>query len=191
MLTTGLHTAQSLSRDFHLAYCDIHDHVLTRSSVGKLAWLVLSQSRVRDAEAPEARIHFSMTHQARAPRIGASRESRETVTRLLSDLRRKQLIRRDGPTMIIHHRYPEDGFFVTVILRIVPSSASPLGRRSLMYTATLITDLWATGGRSRASLQTGALPRCEYPPGWRVRVFGREENATTRIVPAAAWSARD
>ena len=40
----GLHTAQSLSRDFHSAYRDIHDLVLTRSSAGKLARLLLSHS---------------------------------------------------------------------------------------------------------------------------------------------------
>jgi CRP/FNR family transcriptional regulator len=42
-----------------------------------------------------------MTHEEMAQRIGASRE---TVTRLLSDLRRKQLIRLDGPTLVIRNR---------------------------------------------------------------------------------------
>jgi len=97
----GLHTAQSLSRDFHAAYRDIHDLVLTRSSAGKLARLLLSQSHVELAEAVESRIHSSMTHEEMAQRIGASRE---TVTRLLSVLKRKQLIRLDGPTMVIRNR---------------------------------------------------------------------------------------
>jgi CRP-like cAMP-binding protein len=35
-----------------------------------------------------------MTHEEMAQRIGASRE---TVTRLLSDLKKKQLIRSEGP----------------------------------------------------------------------------------------------
>jgi CRP-like cAMP-binding protein len=42
-----------------------------------------------------------MTHEEMAQRIGASRE---TVTRLLSDLKKRQLIRLDGPTMIIRDR---------------------------------------------------------------------------------------
>jgi CRP/FNR family transcriptional regulator len=42
-----------------------------------------------------------MTHQEMAMRIGASRE---TVTRLLSDLRKKQLIQLDGPTLVIRDR---------------------------------------------------------------------------------------
>jgi len=42
-----------------------------------------------------------MTHEEMAQRIGSSRE---TVTRLLSDLKRKQLIRLDGATLVIRDR---------------------------------------------------------------------------------------
>jgi len=97
----GLHTAQSLSRDFHTAYRDIHDLVLTRSSAGKLARLLLSQPHGQVAEEVESRMHSSMTHEEMAQRIGASRE---TVTRLLSDLKRRQLIRLDGSTLVIRNR---------------------------------------------------------------------------------------
>jgi CRP/FNR family transcriptional regulator, cyclic AMP receptor protein len=97
----GMHTAQCLSRDFHSAYRDIHDLVLTRSSKGKLARLLLSHSQTEEGEDSETRIHASMTHEEMAMRIGASRE---TVTRLLSDLKRKQLIRLDGPTLVIRDR---------------------------------------------------------------------------------------
>ena len=97
----GMHTAQSLSRDFHSAYRDIHDLVLTRSSAGKLARLLLSHSLSDSEEEEETRIHATMTHEEMAQRIGASRE---TVTRLLSTLRRKRLIRLDGPTLVIRDR---------------------------------------------------------------------------------------
>jgi CRP/FNR family transcriptional regulator, cyclic AMP receptor protein len=97
----GLHSAQALSREFHSAYRDIHDLVLSRSSAGKLARLLLSQSPATCAEAAETRVHSSMTHEEMAQRIGASRE---TVTRLLSDLKKKQLIRLDGPTLVIRNR---------------------------------------------------------------------------------------
>ena len=96
----GLHTAQSLSRDYQSAYHDIHDLVLTRSSSGKLARLLLSQSR----QAGENMGNFRttpMTHEEMAMRIGASRE---TVTRLLSELRRRHLILLDGPTLVIRDR---------------------------------------------------------------------------------------
>lgn len=97
----GLHASQALSRDFHSAYHDIHDLVLTRSSAGKLAKLLLSQSPRPELNAGEIRINSSMTHEEMAQRIGSSRE---TVTRLLSDLRRRRLIHLDGPTLVIHDR---------------------------------------------------------------------------------------
>ncbi len=98
----GVRAAQSLSRDFHSAYRDIHDLVLTRSSAGKLARLLLSHPTAKgEVVTPESRIHCAMTHEEMAHRIGASRE---TVTRLLAVLRRKQLIRLDGTTLIIRDR---------------------------------------------------------------------------------------
>lgn len=83
------HAAQCLSRDYQAAYRDIHDLVLTRSSAGKLAKLLLSQSNRQETHPPETRgetrLHTVMTHDEMAQRIGASRE---TVTRLLSHLRK-------------------------------------------------------------------------------------------------------
>ena len=95
----GMHTAQCLSSDFHHAYRDIHDLVLTRSSKGKLARLLLSHSE--GEEDAGDRMHSIMTHEEMAQRIGASRE---TVTRLLGHLRKKRLIRLDGPTIVIRDR---------------------------------------------------------------------------------------
>jgi CRP/FNR family cyclic AMP-dependent transcriptional regulator len=96
----SVRAAESLSREFQSAYRDIHDLVLSRSSAGKLARLLLSNSSNKDACA-EVRVRANMTHEEMAQRIGASRE---TVTRLLSDLKRKQLIRLEGPTLIIRDR---------------------------------------------------------------------------------------
>lgn len=100
-IEVGVQTANCLSRDFQSAYRDIHDLVLTRSSAGKLARLLLSHSPAEDLEGHETRIHASMTHEEMAQRIGSSRE---TVTRLLCDLRKKQLIRSEGPTIVIRNR---------------------------------------------------------------------------------------
>ena len=97
----GLHAAQSLSHDFHAAYRDIHDLVLTRSSAGKLARLLLSQSSRQDLGPTQIRMQSHMTHEEIAQRIGSSRE---TVTRLLSDLRRRRLIHQEGPTLVICDR---------------------------------------------------------------------------------------
>ena len=96
----GLQTAQCLSRDYQSAYRDIHHLVLTRSSAGKLPRLLLSQ--VRADEDPETDCRPTpMTHEEMAMRIGVSRE---TVIRLISSLRRKRLIRLDGPMLVIKDR---------------------------------------------------------------------------------------
>ena len=99
----GLHSAQALSREFQSAYRDIHELVLARSSAGKLARLLLSWSggHERDSAGREIRIRSSMTHEEIAQMIGSSRE---TVTRLLSELKKKELIRLEGSTLVIRNR---------------------------------------------------------------------------------------
>lgn len=99
----GLHSAQALSREFQSAYRDIHELVLARSSAGKLARLLLSWSgdHEREAGAREIRIRSSMTHEEIAQMIGSSRE---TVTRLLSELKKRELIRLEGSTLVIRNR---------------------------------------------------------------------------------------
>jgi CRP/FNR family cyclic AMP-dependent transcriptional regulator len=97
----GLRSAQSLSREFQSAYRDIHDLILARSSAGKLAKLLLSWTPPVDTGAKEIRVRYGLTHEEMAQMIGSSRE---TVTRLLSDLRKKQLIRLEGSTLVIKNR---------------------------------------------------------------------------------------
>ncbi len=97
----GLHAALWLSREFQGAYRDIHDLVLSRSSSGKLARLLLSCAPRGVQESEELRLRSAMTHEEMAQRIGSSRE---TVTRLLSDLKKKRLIRLEGATLVIRDR---------------------------------------------------------------------------------------
>jgi CRP/FNR family transcriptional regulator, cyclic AMP receptor protein len=97
----GMHAALWLSREFQSAYRDIHDLVLARSSSGKLARLLLSCAPAAAKEFEELHLHSPMTHEEMAQRIGSSRE---TVTRLLSDLKKKRLIRIEGATLIIRDR---------------------------------------------------------------------------------------
>jgi CRP/FNR family transcriptional regulator len=78
----------------------VHDLLLASSSTAKLARLLLSWV----ADEPrnrELRVNNNFTHGEMAQMIGSSRE---TVTRLLSDLRRKELIRLEGSTLIIPNR---------------------------------------------------------------------------------------
>jgi CRP/FNR family transcriptional regulator, cyclic AMP receptor protein len=97
----GVHAAMWLSREFQGAYRDIHDLVLARSSSGKLARLLLSCAPRGLQESEELHLRSVMTHEEMAQRIGSSRE---TVTRLLSDLKKKRLIRLDGATLVIRDR---------------------------------------------------------------------------------------
>ena len=97
----GLHSAQALSKEFQSAYRDIHELVLARSSAGKLARLLLSWAVGRENGSSEIKIRSSLTHEEMAQMIGSSRE---TVTRLLSELKKKQLIRLEGSTLVIRNR---------------------------------------------------------------------------------------
>lgn len=97
----GAHAALWLSREFQGAYRDIHDLVLARSSSGKLARLLLSCAPPAFEASQEQHLRTAMTHEEMAQRIGSSRE---TVTRLLSNLKKKRLIRLEGATLIIRDR---------------------------------------------------------------------------------------
>jgi CRP/FNR family transcriptional regulator, cyclic AMP receptor protein len=98
----GLHSTETLSREFQAAYRDLHDLVLARSAAGKLARLLLSWiAGAERTESRELRIRSGATHEEMAQMIGSSRE---TVTRLLSDLKKKEFIRLDGNTLVIRNR---------------------------------------------------------------------------------------
>jgi CRP/FNR family cyclic AMP-dependent transcriptional regulator len=97
----GVHAAQALSREFQGAYRDIHELVLARSSSGKLARLLLSCAPTSVPQSDEQHLRSAMTHEEMAQRIGSSRE---TVTRLLSNLKKKRLIRLEGATLVIRNR---------------------------------------------------------------------------------------
>jgi CRP/FNR family transcriptional regulator, cyclic AMP receptor protein len=97
----GVHAAQWLSREFQGTYRDIHDLVLARSSSGKLARLLLSCAPQGVSGSEEFHLRSAMTHEEMAQRIGSSRE---TVTRLLSHLKKKRLIRLEGATLVIRDR---------------------------------------------------------------------------------------
>ncbi|MBV9574006.1 MAG: winged helix-turn-helix domain-containing protein, partial [Acidobacteriales bacterium] len=55
----------------------------------------------RESESNEIRIRSNLTHEEMAQMIGASRE---TVTRLLSDLKKKEFIRLEGSILVIRNR---------------------------------------------------------------------------------------
>jgi len=57
--------------------------------------------RQKSGEPVEIRVRPSLTHEEMAQMIGASRE---TVTRLIGDLKRKEFIRLEGSTLVIQNR---------------------------------------------------------------------------------------
>lgn len=97
----GLRSALAVSREFQTTYRDIQELVLSKSSSGKLARLLLSWVARGAQPNQDLRIQAPVTHEEMAQRIGASRE---TVTRLLSDLRRKDFIALEGSSLVIKNR---------------------------------------------------------------------------------------
>ena len=89
-----------LASEAGTAFDDVHELLLARSSTEKLVRLLLSwvASEPRNRE---LRVDRDFTHEEMAQMIGSSRE---TVTRLLSDMRRKELIRLEGSTLVIPNR---------------------------------------------------------------------------------------
>jgi CRP/FNR family transcriptional regulator, cyclic AMP receptor protein len=98
----AVRTALALSKQLQRAYHDVHELVLSRSSSGKLARLLLSWARKREKPGsnPEIRVSATLTHEEMAQMIGTSRE---TVTRLLGELKKKELIEVDGSTLVIRN----------------------------------------------------------------------------------------
>jgi CRP/FNR family transcriptional regulator, cyclic AMP receptor protein len=92
--------ASLLASEVNEAFADVHELLLARSSTEKLARLLLSwvadEPRNRDL-----RVTAEFTHEEIAQMIGSSRE---TVTRLMSDMKRRELIRIEGSTLVIPNR---------------------------------------------------------------------------------------
>jgi CRP/FNR family cyclic AMP-dependent transcriptional regulator len=96
----GLRAAQAVSKEYQDGCLDIQEILMAPSSAGKLAKLLLSWTNGHNAD-QEVRVRTVLTHEEMAQMIGSSRE---TVTRVLSDLKKKQLIRLEGSTLVIRDR---------------------------------------------------------------------------------------
>lgn len=92
--------AQLLSREIADTFNDVYQLLLARSSTEKLARLLLSWVE-KHPQNRDLRVHSAFTHEEMAQMIGSSRE---TVTRLLSDMKRRELIRLEGSTLVIPSR---------------------------------------------------------------------------------------
>jgi len=94
-----LHTAQQLSEKYHAAQREIRSLGLSQTTGEKLARLILDWCEHDGDETPRGiRLQVLLTHEEIGQMIGTTRE---TVTRLLSDWRRKKMIEIKGSNLFV------------------------------------------------------------------------------------------
>jgi CRP/FNR family transcriptional regulator len=95
----AVRVAEQLSRNYYTAYEEIRTLGLTTSPGEKLAKLLLSWSS--DAEQANGSCHMklTLTHEEIAEMIGTTRE---TVSRLFADFKKKHLLQLKGSTLVVN-----------------------------------------------------------------------------------------
>jgi CRP/FNR family transcriptional regulator len=96
-----LRAAQHLSQNCQSAYEMIRSLGLSHSVTEKMARLLLEWSDQGETTKDGIRIKLALTHEEIAQLIGTSRE---TVTRVLSDLRKQQIAQLRGSTLLIRNK---------------------------------------------------------------------------------------
>jgi CRP/FNR family transcriptional regulator, cyclic AMP receptor protein len=97
-----MHTAQQLSEKYHSAQREIRSLGLSQTTGEKLAKLILDWCDGDGEETPKGiRLKVLLTHEEIAQMIGTTRE---TVTRLLSDFKKKKIIDVKGSTVFVMQR---------------------------------------------------------------------------------------
>ena len=97
----SMKVAQQLSRNYYSAYEEIRTLGLAVSPSEKFAKLLLAWSSKSAAEDGSAQVKLTMTHEEVAEMIGTTRE---TVSRLFSEFKKKQLMQLKGATLVIRSR---------------------------------------------------------------------------------------
>jgi CRP/FNR family transcriptional regulator len=91
--------AEQLSEKYHNACKEAGSLGLSHSAAEKLAKLLLEwSSKNGDAAKAEPRLKLRLTHEEIAQMIGTSRE---TVTRLFAELKKRQILQSKGSTLVI------------------------------------------------------------------------------------------
>jgi CRP/FNR family transcriptional regulator len=94
----GLRVAQQMGETYHSAIAEMRTIGLSHSVAEKLARFLLDLTTDHYDSKGEAKLTLTLTHEEIAQMIGASRE---TVTRLFGDFKKKQLLQVKGSTIII------------------------------------------------------------------------------------------
>jgi CRP/FNR family transcriptional regulator len=97
----ALRVAQQLGETYHSAITEMRTIGLSHSAGEKLARFLLEWASNYPEEKGQVRIKLTLTHEEIAQMIGSSRE---TVTRLLADFRKKQILQVMGSTLIIKNK---------------------------------------------------------------------------------------
>jgi CRP/FNR family cyclic AMP-dependent transcriptional regulator len=97
----AVRVAEQLSRNYYSAYEEIRTLGLTSSPSEKFAKLLLSWSPDSKGNGPGAPVRMTLTHEEIAEMIGTTRE---TVSRLFSEFKKKQLVQVKGATLAIRNR---------------------------------------------------------------------------------------
>ena len=99
---TCLRVAEQLSDKYNSACRDLRDLVLPHSAEEKLAKLLLGwNAKNGDATNAEPCVKLTVTHEEIAQMIGTSRE---TVSRLLADLKKRQIVQLTNSTLLIRNK---------------------------------------------------------------------------------------
>jgi len=94
--------AEQLSEKYNTACHEVRSLGLSHSAGEKLAKLLLEwSSRNGEVAKQEPRVKLALTHEEIAQMIGTSRE---TVTRLFADFKKRQIIQTKGSTLVIRNK---------------------------------------------------------------------------------------
>ena len=96
-----LHTAQQISRECRDAYEVVRSIGLSHSVSGRVAKLLLASATDGQVKNGEVRARLALTHEEIAQLTGTSRE---TITRTLSEFRKRDIIELKGGTLIIRNK---------------------------------------------------------------------------------------
>lgn len=94
----ALRVAQQLGETYHSAISEMRTIGLSHSAAEKLARFLLDLAAEHDSEKGDIRLTLTLTHEEIAQMIGTSRE---TVTRLFADFKKRQLLQVKGSTVVI------------------------------------------------------------------------------------------
>jgi CRP/FNR family cyclic AMP-dependent transcriptional regulator len=97
----AVRVAQQLSRNYYTAYEEIRTLGLSASPSEKFAKLLLSWSSKTMQDDGSSQVKLTLTHEEIAEIIGTTRE---TVSRLFSEFKKKQLMQLKGATLVIRSR---------------------------------------------------------------------------------------